>query len=71
VIFIDVHDDKKIKTTIKPNLFLKISISTPLYYLKKPDHAGSLTAPFFAGNLNFTPLKVTPESNPIPFSVIA
>ena len=56
---------------IRLKLDLKKRINTPLSYLKYPDHAGSLTAPFEAGNLNLAPLKVTPAKRPLLPSFIA
>jgi hypothetical protein len=71
VTFILEQEERKATAIIKLNLFFSINIFTPHNYLKKPDHAGSLTKPILAGNLNLAPLKVTPANMLIPSSLIA
>ena len=71
VTFMLEHDARNKIATKKLKLDLKKRINTPFNYLKYPDHAGSLTAPFEAGNLNLAPLKVTPAKRPLLPSFIA
>ena len=71
VTFMLEHDARNKIATKKLKLDLEKRINTPFNYLKYPDHAGSLTAPLEAGNLNLAPLKVTPARRPLLPSLIA